>query len=107
MKSSRRQFIAKLFGATGAVGFLLANPGRAHACLAGNWYVVCPYGDADLVTQGTCQHVCQQHHVQVFRGSQVTVRCPKGHDNPIDTAPCGKACTDFNCTTCGRDCRVP
>jgi len=108
MKSTRRQFIANLVGAVGAVGFLLAVPRRAHACLYGKWWVVCPRGDADLVDGGTCQHVCQQHHIQVFRGSAVTVRCPRGHDNPIDTAPCGRACTSYTCTApnCGLNCCV-
>ena len=108
MKSNRRQFIVKLVGATGAVGLLSANPKRAKACLYGQWCVVCPKGDCDVVDDGTCQHVCEQHGIQVFRGSEVTVRCPAGHDNAIDTAPCGDACTDFFCPYpgCGKNCRL-
>ena len=108
MKTTRRKFIRKLVGAAGAAGFLLANPMRAQACLYGQWWVVCPKGDCDLVDDGTCQHECEQHHIQVFRGSAVTVRCPNGHDNPIDTAPCGEACTDYFCTRrdCRKNCRV-
>ena len=108
MKTTRRDFIRKLVGVAGAFGFLLANPMRAQACLYGQWWVVCPKGDCDLVDDGTCQHKCEQHGIQVFRGSAVTVRCPNGHDNPIDTAQCGKACTDYWCPTpgCGENCRV-
>jgi hypothetical protein len=106
MNSTRRSFFANFLGAAGGIGFLLATPRRAQACLYGKWWVVCPKGDCDLVDDGTCQHVCEKHGIQVFRGSQVTVRCPKGHDNPIDTAPCGRACTSYKCTVCGEDCRV-
>ncbi len=106
MNRTRRQFIEKMAAASGVLGLIIGTSRPARACLYGKWWVVCPNNHADLVDDGTCQHKCEECGLQAFRGSQVTVRCPNGHNNPIDTAPCGQACTNFNCPTCGADCRV-
>jgi hypothetical protein len=105
---SRRHFITAMLRAVAALGSIAVFPGRAAACLYGKWWLVCPKGDADLVDDGTCQHQCKTHRIQVFRGKLVTVRCPNGHDTEIDTSTCKRACTDFICPAngCGRNCRV-
>jgi len=106
MKPRRREFLVRVLQAFGGIGAVAATARRAEACLYGKWWVVCPRGDADLVDDGTCQHRCEQHGLQVFRGNVVTVRCPNGHDNEIDTGRCDRACTGFSCPRCGRNCRV-
>jgi hypothetical protein len=106
MDKSRRDFMAKAARTSGAAVVIALIPKSARACLYGKWWVVCPNGHVDLVDDGTCQHKCEKCGVQAFQGSIVTVRCPNGHDNRIDTAPCGRACTGFNCPTCGSNCRV-
>jgi len=108
MKNTRREFLRGLIANAGAVAVLLVAPSRAFACLGGIWVVHCPYcGHNDTVTEGTCQHVCESCGRQIFNGSQVTVVCPNGHLNLIDTGD-GLA-TSYACTAkgCGLECRRP
>lgn len=114
MDKSRRQFIAKAANLAGGIAIIAATQKQAKACLYGDWFVVCPVGHVDKVDSGTCQHKCEKCGRQAFQGSVVTVRCPRGHDNRIDTDRCPQmesrggrsACTGYNCSTCGSNCRV-
>jgi hypothetical protein len=105
MKTTRRQFIARLAGAAGAVGFLIGNPNQARACLYGTWRVKCPScGRIDTVTDGTCQHKCSNGGTQVFSGDDVTVVCPNNHEWHITTVH--PATDSYVCKTCGKDCNT-
>lgn len=101
MNQSRRGFIAKMVGALGAVSIVMATPSWARACMYGTWIVRCPRGHDDQVTEGTCQHVCEQCGTQVFAGDVVTVVCPSGHPNRVRT---GGRMTSWKCK-CGKQCR--
>jgi hypothetical protein len=101
MNSTRRAFIGKLIGTTGGAIFVLASPNEAHACLYGTWHVRCPNCKRiDVVTKGTCQHVCENDkcNTQVFSGDNVTVVCRYGHDNAITTGH--PASDSYICPTC-------
>lgn len=102
MTTTRREFIARLAGTIGAIGIIIVAPRPAHACLGGTWVVRCRNGHDDVVTQGTCQHVCEKCGVQAFSGSVVTVICPAGHANRVDT---GEAMESHKCSNCGKECR--
>jgi hypothetical protein len=102
MLTTRRDFIARLAGTIGAVGVIVAVPNVAHACLGGTWVVRCSNGHDDTVTEGTCQHVCEKCGVQVFSGDVVTVVCPVGHANRVDTSD---GIGSYKCATCHRECR--
>jgi hypothetical protein len=108
MNKTRREFIARLVGTTGAVGVMLAAPSRARACLAGTWHVQCPNGHIDTVTGGTCQHKCEKCGVQVFSGNDVTVVCRNGHPNRIRTGACDSShcTTSYICPQDNTDCRL-
>lgn len=86
---------------------------KCRACLYGSYWVVCPNNTpnsnpqhVDRVDDGTCQHKCDKCGAQCFRGANVTLRCPNGHDGEVDTSKCGDACTGVNCGTCGANCRI-
>lgn len=107
MKQTRREFVSTIVAASGALGILMAVPGRARACMYGEWVVRCPYQDCrnqDVVTEGTCQHVCGRCHRQMFNGDVITVVCPDGHGNPVHS---GDAMRSWTCRTpgCGKECR--
>ena len=102
MTTTRREFITRLAGTIGAIGIVVGAPSPAHACLGGTWVVRCPNGHDDVVTQGTCQHVCEKCNVQAFSGSVVTVVCPEGHANRVNT---GELMESHKCSKCGRECR--
>jgi len=104
MNKMRREFMARIVGAIGTVGIIVATPTRARACLYGTWHVQCANGHIDTVTQGTCQHVCEHSGcgLQVFSGDDVTVVCRNGHPNRIKTVK--PATTSFICPICKTDC---
>lgn len=108
MKNTRREFIKKLVGTTGAVGIIAAFPIQARACLYGTWHVQCPNGHIDTVTDGTCQHKCEKCGLQVFSGNVVTVVCRNGHPNRIATGAGDSqhVTQHFTCPTCNTDCRL-
>jgi hypothetical protein len=102
----RRQLFGRVANTIAlAFGYFASMP-EAKACLYGKYWVVCPNGHVDTVDDGTCQHVCETCHAQVFRGAKVTLRCRNGHDGEVDTAACGRACTSVKCGTCGIECRI-
>ncbi len=107
MTSTRREFFVMFLKRSAALAAVMALPRDAHACLGGVWVIHCPNcGQNDTVTGGTCQHVCENSkcQTQVFDGSKVTVVCPQGHLNRIDTV---NDITSFHCRTagCGQECR--
>ena len=104
MNQTRREFTAKMVAAFGAVGVIMVAPNRAFACMYGTWVVRCPRGHDDVVTEGTCQHVCEKCGTQVFSGQVVTVVCPAGHANRVRT---GGRMTSWKCyeSNCRRECR--
>ena len=101
MNESRREFLVGVVGTIGAAGIIVAAPSPARACMYGKWIVRCPNGHDDVVTEGTCQHVCEKCGTQVFSGDVVTVVCPAGHPNRVHT---GDAMRSWKCS-CGRECR--
>lgn len=107
MRTTRRDFIAKITGTIGAIGLVIVSaPGSARACLRGTWVIRCRNGHDDTVTEGTCQHICENDRCreQVFSGNVVTIVCPAGHANRIDT---GDLMESYRCAAqgCGRECR--
>lgn len=108
MYRTRREFMARIAGMTGAAGIMLAIPERAHACLYGKWAVLCPNNHVNIVDDGTCQHVCENCYVQVFSGNVVTVVCINGHPNRITTGGRNKETITqhYICPTCYTDCRL-
>jgi hypothetical protein len=105
MLTTRREFIARVAGTIGVAGIIMVVPNSAYACLGGTWVVRCPNGHDDTVRGGTCQHVCENEkcRLQVFDGNVVTVVCPVGHGNRVDT---GDGIGSFKCRTDGRECRL-
>jgi hypothetical protein len=102
MKTTRREFIARVVFAGGALSF--ATRSWAETCLLGTWYVKCPFdGQIDKVEEGTRQHICSRDHQQVFHDGGVTVVCPNGHydKNFVKSDGC---ITSFKCRTCGAEC---
>lgn len=111
MKSSRREFLAKGIGAITAGFFVLFDAKPAQACMYGTWKVKCPKcGQIDTVTEGTCQHVCENAscRTQVFAGSDVTVVCRNGHPNHITTGSRNAPTTSYMCPVCSpqSDCNL-
>lgn len=105
----RRQAIVliSLAGVTVLMGFVptAMAADKKHA-LYGNWHVRCPVGHVDLVTKGTKQHKCQTCGRQCFVDGEVTVMCPKGHQNTVALANVD-VLTSYKCETkgCGLDCQ--
>src|SRR5215204_1007977 len=92
---------APIAAASGAFGIMMVVPSHARACMYGRWVVRCPYGDCkheDVVTEGTCQHVCDRCHRQMFSGDVITVVCPVGHGNRVST---GDAMDSWKCYAAG------
>src|SRR4051794_40622756 len=59
MTTNRRTFWKTLAETAGAAGILALTPAKAHAYLAGIYWLACPYCDRiDRVDQATKQHVC-------------------------------------------------
>ena len=89
-KSTRREFFAAFISKLGALAVILAMPTRALAYLWETWVVRCPNcAKEDTVTRGTEQHICERCGKQTFHGPGnrvVTVVCPKGHPNEVDTS---------------------
>jgi hypothetical protein len=86
MTISRREMLAM----SGAVILfplknLIEEAAASGDYLWGTWYVRCPAGHDDKVTDGTAQHKCEKWDCgkQCFRDGKVTVVCPKGHPNEI------------------------
>jgi hypothetical protein len=105
MNRTRRSFMVRVVETLGAATIIAALPRSAQACLYGKWKVRCANGHVDTVTEGTCQHVCEKCGLQAFSGDTVTVVCPEGHLNRVNT---GKLLQSFKCTTprCGKECRI-
>jgi hypothetical protein len=107
---TRRELISTLFVKLGAVAIIATIPRSAFACLSGTWFVRCPNGHVDQVDDITCQHECNTCHAQAFSGGNVTVVCPKGHDNPLvntgskDQAKQCQFVKSFKCTYDGLEC---
>ena len=103
MKETRRQFTRALLA--GIVAFLvgLALPEKARACLYGTWKVQCPNcKQVDTVTDGTCQHKCENCKTQVFSGDDVTIVCRNNHATRITIKH--PATDSFVCPSCKTDC---
>jgi hypothetical protein len=106
--NTRREFVRTAMEVLAAAGVVAAVPGRADACLAGRWKVSCPNGHVDLVTGITCQHVCETCRRQAFAGTVVTVVCPDGHANKVETgSDPERSVTSVTCSICMKECRIP
>ena len=110
MEVTRRRWILWGFKSTSVAALLWAFPLKARACMYGTWKLKCPNpacGRIDTVTDGTCQHVCENSSCrrQMFNGTKVTVVCPNGHENTIDT---GSGIDSYLCPKagCGKDCNT-
>src|ERR1043166_3980311 len=108
MNTTRREFMARAVGATGAVGVIMAAPSAAQACMYGQWAVMCPNGHVDMVDEGTCQHKCERCGVQAFSDNVVTVVCRNGHPNRITTGAANREqiTQHYLCSVCKTDCRL-
>jgi DNA-directed RNA polymerase subunit RPC12/RpoP len=112
MNKTRREFITTVVGTIAAVGTVVVGaPSSAQACLYGKWQVRCANGHIDIVDDGTCQHKCEKCGLQVFDGHTVTVVCPVGHANRVDTGTYPQkrghpVMESYKCSTCGRECRI-
>ncbi len=89
-----------------AVGAVATYSIPARACLYGTWHVQCPVGHVDTVTEGTCQHKCEECGRQVFSGNVVTVVWRNGHPNRITTGAGDSqhVTRHYICPTCKTDC---
>ena len=108
MEETRRKFIASLVKTAGAVGAIfVALPSTAEACLYGTWHVMCANHHINVVSDGTCQHKCEQCGLQVFTGYMVTVVCRNGHQNRITTGAGDRqhVTQSYKCNTCHTECR--
>ena len=109
MQSSRREFIASTLGTISGVGFIVARPEHARACLVGTWWVRCPNGHIDTVEDVTCNHDCEKCPARAFSNGNGTVVCPVGHNNYVQTGSSSERrrwLKTYRCRTagCGREC---
>jgi hypothetical protein len=96
---TRREITTAFFGAFA----LILAPSRARACLYGRWYVLCRNGHIDVVTDGTCNHQCDDGQL-AFKDGEGDIVCPNRHVNHVVT---GKGViTSFKCRICGTECRI-
>jgi hypothetical protein len=109
MNKSRRKFIARVVGTTGAIGVIMAAPNPARACLAGRWKVRCSNGHDDIVKDITCNHTCEKCRVKTFSEGVGDVVCPDGHANHVSTGnrnEQSKWLQSLKCSKCGKECCI-
>ena len=104
MRQTRRRFFERTLQLAAVAAVFKTAERPAYGCLWGKWRVRCPTdGEIDLVEDGTCQHRCSKDNTQVFSGNTVTVVCPNGHPNTVDS---GRLMRELKCRVDGVECRV-
>lgn len=108
MNKTRRDFIGKMVASFGAVIVMVAAPSSAQACIYGTWVVRCRNGHDNTVTEGTCNHYCENCDVKAFSDGEGDVVCPNGHTNHISTGVSrepDKVLQSYKCRLCNKECR--
>ena len=108
MNITRRGFLQSAIALTGAFTIIGLASSRTLACMYGTWVVRCPKGHDDTVTDGTCNHDCDECGAKAFYDGAGNIVCPKGHANYVNTGTShdrDKALQSYKCKTCGKECR--
>jgi len=108
MDTNRRDFLRKLLWTSGAVSLVLSIPGRASACLYGNWLVRCPNGHLNIITDITCNRTCETCGALSVVNGEAVVMCPNSHANHVISGmreEREKWVMSYKCHICGQECR--
>jgi len=109
MIMTRRSAVATLAVMAGAIGVLVRTSNFAWACLWGKWKIRCPNGHDDIVTRGTCQHLCETCGTQAFNNGAVRIVCPNNHATLVQTGTSHdqkNVLQSFKCPIDHLECRI-